>query len=196
MAYIHLLRMFAILLCASILTGCVSDNSEHPIPKPEGWPRIDTPEANYSVHDCSGIKLLFNSEAKVEIEDKNNGCWINVSYPTFHNAHIYLSLTAIEKKRLSDILKNRRERMELNTSGAATVLSELVSGNGEWNCELASTRSSLTTPIQILAYNPNYVLSGALYLNLQHDATPDSVAPIVNTIERDMFVTLKNLQSK
>ncbi len=72
-------------------------------------------------------------------------------------------------------MDNRRERMELNSGGATTVITELTSA-GNWHCELAETRTSLTTPVQLLATDSASVLSGAFYLDLPAGSSPDSIA--------------------
>ena len=84
--------------------------------------------------------------------------------------------------------------MELNTGGAVTELTELTSDGG-WEGLLAVTRSSLTTPVQLLAHDGNKVLSGVLYFNFPADTPADSVAPIVKTVRRDMIHALKHLRS-
>lgn len=136
---------------------------------------------------------MFNSDANVSMQQKADASWwITVTYPQFSNATLYLTLSPVSRRETSAIMDNRRERMELNSGGATTVITELTSA-GNWHCELAETRTSLTTPVQLLATASASVLSGAFYLDLPAGSSPDSIAPIVRTVRDDMLYLLKNL---
>ena len=76
-----------------------------------------------------------------------------------------------------------------------TELTELTSDGG-WQCLLAMTRSSLTTPLQILAHDGKNVISGALYFNFSPSTSPDSVSPIVDAVNRDLIHTLKHIRTQ
>ena len=56
-------------------------------------------------------------------------------------------------------------------------------------------RGSLTTPVQILAWRPGEMLSGALVVNVPDSlgSDPAFISPVVSGVERDMMVLLKNL---
>lgn len=170
-----------------------------PVPKPEGWPRIEMPAPEFVSVESGGTELLFNSNAIVESReaDRGGGRWFDVTYPGVNGARIYLSLTAVgDPTELEKALANRRERMELNTAGARTEITQLRSEAG-WECEIALTRSSVTTPVQLLAHDGrSRMLSGALYLNLPPDTRPDSIAPVVRAVSRDLTEMLKHLRSR
>ena len=85
--------------------------------------------------------------------------------------------------------------MELNSGGAMTELTELTSDGG-WQCLLAMTRSSLTTPLQILAHDGKNVISGTLYFNFPPATSPDSISPIVDAVNRDLIHTLKHIRTQ
>ncbi len=97
---------------------------------------------------------MFNSDADVSMQQKADASWwITVTYPQFSNATLYLTLSPVSRRETSAIMDNRRERMELNSGGATTVITELTSA-GNWHCELAETRTSLTTPCSFLPQIP------------------------------------------
>ncbi len=179
----------------ALVSGC-RRAEESVYPKPEGWPRIEMPAADYRIHNLGGVALMVNSAATVETHDSKQGAlWADLSYPGVSDGKIYLSLTDTgDPEALGAAVENRHERMELNTGGALTELTELTSEGG-WTCEIALTRSSLTTPVQILAHDgERRMLSGALYLNLPAGTSPDSVAPIVRAVNRDLTEALKHLR--
>lgn len=190
-----LLHTLAVALAAAGICSCSTRGNDSTVPKPEAWPRIEVPAEEYTEHSFDNVSLTLNSVATVSGEAKDEGTWINITYPTFQNAHLYLTLSGAKSPdELKAILDNRRERMELNTGGTVTELTELTSDGG-WEGLLAVTRSSLTTPVQLLAHDGNKVLSGVLYFNFPADTPADSVAPIVKTVRRDMIHALKHLRS-
>lgn len=185
-------------ILALVTTGCGRRESA-PVPKPEGWPRIEMPAPDFRPYGCGGVELLVNSEASVSSReaDDGNGRWIDVAYPGITDARIYLSLTSAGSGvELQRALANRHERMELNSAGARTEIIQLTSEAG-WECELALTRSSVTTPVQLLAHDgAGRMLSGALYLNLPPGTPPDSIAPVVEAVSRDLTEMLKHLRDR
>lgn len=184
-------------LALTLLTLAVSctPRGGDTVPKPEGWPRIEVPAEHYTDHRFQSVSLQLNSSAAVSARDKDGATWIDISYPSFDGSHIYLTLTpATSLEALAETLDNRRERMELNSGGAVTELTGLTSDGG-WECTMTVTRSSLTTPVQIIANDGRNVLSGALYLNFAPGTPADSVSPIVSTVRRDLIHALKHVRT-
>lgn len=190
------LRLHALsLLAAALMFGSCTERADRnqAVPKPEAWPRIEIPAEEYSVRSFDDTAIPFNTSANVNRQDRDGGIWIDVTYPTFANARLYLTLLPVtDRRELTEAIENRRERMELNTGGAVTELTELTS-EGDWEGLLAVTRSSLTTPVQLLAHDGRHLLSGALYFNFPPETPADSVAPIVRTVRRDMLHALKHI---
>lgn len=183
------------LLTLISISSCGSRQDQGSVPKPEAWPRIELPSTDYQTYAIGPAELQFNSSVQVETERKDNkNWWITARYPQYRTVAIYLTLSDEDTKNISQVIDNRRERMELNAGGATTIVTELTSAGG-WHCELTETRTSLTTPIQLLATDSTTVLSGALYLNLPADTSVDSIAPIIGAVRDDMLFLLKNLRS-
>lgn len=187
-------KALSILAVALISWSCSGPaDGNQAVPKPEAWPRIEIPAEEYSIRTFNDTAIPFNTSANVDSQNKDGGIWIDVTYPTFANARLYLTLLPVtDRQELTEAIENRRERMELNTGGAVTELTELTS-DGDWEGLLAVTRSSLTTPVQLLAHDGRHLLSGALYFNFPPETSADSVAPIVRTVRRDMLHALKHI---
>lgn len=183
------LSAFGILLLAACSGG-----HQTPTPKPEAYPRIEMPDSVFRTVSVNGTDIAVNSGAVAKIEEKENGdSWITVTYPSFGNVTLYLTLSnATPEEPAESILANRRERMSLNLSGAESLLTTLVSTGG-WECEMLSSRSSLSTPVQILASKDGKVMSGTMYLHISHTTPADSVSPVIDAVERDMLTMLKAL---
>lgn len=195
--HIEAIALVLAVAALAIASSC-SRAEEKAYPKPEGWPRIEMPAADYRVCDLGGVELLVNSAAKVETRDSKEGSvWADVSYPGIKEGKIYLSITDTGgAEALAEAVDNRHERMELNSGGALTELTQLRSEGG-WTCEIVLTRGSLTTPVQILAHDgERRLVSGALYLNLPPGTSPDSIAPVVKAVNRDLTEAMKHLRSR
>lgn len=216
--------ILAVVASSLLIIACrrhTSPAADRPVPKPEGHPRIETPAPLYTLTDISGIALHLPTAALVSPRPSSapesttldsladptatpstadptatpSSTWLDVTYPTFPGSRIYLTLlTVATPTEMDAAIANRIERMQLNTGGNPTELIELTSDGG-WQCQMAVTRSSLTTPIQILARSDRRLLTGALYLDYPPETQPDSVAPIVATVRRDLIHTLKHLTS-
>ncbi len=139
--------------------------------------------------------MAVNSGAVAESTLRPDGSrWITITYPGGINPKVFLTLsTASTPDSAAAITINRRERMTLNLSGAEAILTNLSSAGG-WECEMVTSREALSTPVQILARRDNLVLSGSLYMQLSPSTAPDSVAPVIDAIDRDMLTLLKSLR--
>lgn len=193
----HSIMIPAVLTALVFMTACRKDDSGHHVPKPEAWPRIEIPESTYRTYDLGGVTVTLNASADMHTRPARDGIWADIVYPQFPGATIYLSLLETDgSNRLRKAVENRRERMALNAGGAATEITRLESDGG-WNGEIAVTHSSITTPVQILAHDKKrMILSGALYLDYPSQTSPDSIAPIVKAVSRDLTETLKHLGEK
>lgn len=175
-------------------TSC-HGNQEEATPKPQAYHRISVPDSTYIPYKAGTVNLMVNTESVIADSIRQDGRWLDISYPHFPGARIFLTLTSTTPSALPALIENRTERIRLNTSSATTEVTELTSVGG-WSGTLFMTRNSLTTPLQILAYNPEHtgLLSGALYISPSSSATPDSIAPIVSAVSHDLIITLKNLK--
>lgn len=167
------------------------------VPRPQAFPRIEFPDSSFVTRDVEGVKMLFNSAATVNLRPSGaaRGAWIDVTYPCMTAPSLYLTLTQAEDSTdFAYALSNRRERMALNLGQTRAELTEL-SAPGGWECQLLVARGSLTTPVQILAWRPGEMLSGALVVNVPDSlgSDPAFISPVVSGVERDMMVLLKNL---
>ncbi|MDE6117467.1 MAG: hypothetical protein K2G33_08180 [Duncaniella sp.] len=189
------LPLLPLIILAAMTTVSCHDNREKATPKPQAYHRISIPDSVYISYNTGTADLMVNADAVIADSIRQDGRWIDISYPHFPGAKIFLTLTSTTPSALPALIENRTERIRLNTSSATTEVTELTSVGG-WSGTLFMTRNSLTTPLQILAYNPDHtgLLSGALYISPSPSATPDSIAPIVSAVSHDLLTTLKNLK--
>lgn len=183
------------LLLLMSLSGCGKrGDNDTVVPRPMAYPHIETADSAFRSIDAAGVRLLVNSNAEINLSPRDDGAWIDISYPIFSNPQFHLTLTKCGSANLDAVLANRREREALNLGGQRYELTELVTPGG-WSCTMSVARGSMTTPVQILAHDASSVLSGALTLSLPDSlaSDPQMAAPIIDMVERDMIVLLKGL---
>lgn len=179
-------RFLPFLFCFLTLSaGC---NERHaPVPRPQAWARIELYPETYREVDG----LMINDSARVE--PGNSDGWFDIVYPAY-NVRINCTLTRVgSPDGLQDVIANRLERLERNAGGAAGEMTELKSVGGVSGL-LMVTPGALATPVQFLATDSaRCVLSGTAVF-ASPGVTTDSVAPVVEAIERDIVFMLKNLK--
>lgn len=186
----------ALALASAISAVSCGGGNERPVPKPDAWPRIEAPAAEYEATELGGLTLRLNKAAEVSTRtgDNGEGVWADISYPAFPGATIYLSIVETDgQEKLARAIDNRRERMMLNAGGAQAKTMSFTTANG-WHGELVSSHSSVTTPSQILGHDgKSRLLFGSLYLDYPAGTSPDSIAPIVQALGHDMLELITNV---
>lgn len=188
--------LLSFLVVGTLALNSCSRQDNQAVPRPEAWPRIETPAEEFADIHVDGVEFPVNTEANVSTQYRDGSTWVDIVYPGFKNTRLYLTLRREnDPKALDKAIDNRRERIALNSGGMVTEITDLVSDGG-WDCTLVVTRGSVTTPVQLLATDGRQMLSGALYCSFPPQTQPDSISPIVSTVSRDMLHTLKHLRSK
>lgn len=189
-----MLRPLLLPIAAAALTalaaGCSRAGSDAAaVPKPDAWPRLEA----YPEHYGPGVGgFAINDSATVTPGDSAG--WYVVGYPRYGTARLYLTFTDADPGRLPQIIDNRTERMALNSGGARSELTELTSEGG-FDCRVMLTPAGTVTPLQFLAVGRGgRVVSGALFVDGAAQADPDSFAPLVAAVERDVIHSLKHLK--
>ncbi len=164
-------------------------------PLPRAYPRIEMPAAAYetAATDTLPVALSLNAGARAQVAPRQGGWWIDVTYPTFREGRLYLSLLPVADGSLEEMTANRLERVSLNLGGARAERADITSAGG-WEGMMIVSREALSTPVQILATGRGYMLTGALHLDLPADTPLDSVSPAIDAIERDMTHLLQELR--
>lgn len=179
-------RLFPLVFCILTLTaGCTKRPA--PVPRPQAWPRIELYPESY--REVNG--LMINDSARIERGETEG--WFDIVYPAY-NVRINCTLTHADSPvHLQSVIDNRLERLERNAGGASGEMTELTSAGGIGSF-LMVTPGALATPVQFIATDSvRCVLSGTTVFT-SPGVTPDSVAPVVGAIERDIVFMLKNLK--
>lgn len=180
-------RIFTpLLLIAAVVSmvGC-SRRSDTPVPRPVAYPRVEIYDSSYTALPAAPVHIELSSHASVDMDTAHShSLWINARYPAY-GATLHCTVTPVANGEASDVVANRTERMSLNTGGHPTEVTDYSSPSG-FSSQILVTPAGSITPVQFLSVSPGWVVSGALYLP-GAETTPDSVAPIVKAVYRDLL---------
>ena len=178
--------LFAASLIALALTSC-SHSRPAPVPRPEGYPRLQLYPAAYHSIRIGAMELQVNDSVRVELTDTAAG-WFNLRYPAY-DITVACTLSPIHSAtQLTQVLANRTERLNRNLGQARAAAVQVPPRNAL----LLKAPAATLTPLQFLVTDSaSYVLSGVAMMTCE--VNPDSVAPVVNAVESDIIHLLQQL---
>ncbi len=187
-------------ILAGILTmcliACACTRGDVATPRRHAYPRVALADTLYTRATIPGTTVSFDvNTAATLLPDSTGKPWITIGYPVYNGAKIYLTATPVATEaEMAEVMDNRLERISLNSGGAETELTELTTPEGA-ACRLFVTRHGTVTPVQLLAVDARWIVSGAAYIDGAAEA-PDSVAPVVNAIASDVLRLLKTVKTQ
>ncbi len=175
----------------ALACSCSGDNTAA-VPRQRAYPRLVVADSLYRPLSLNGLALEVNVATVDSISPaKDNSSWLNIIYPTYCNGSvIYTTVTPVTDATRQQVLDNRVERIALNLGGNEAEVTEFENHDG-WNCQIIKSMSPVVTPIQFIATNQRFVITGAYYIN----ETGDSVKPYVDAVGRDIVHLLKTLRA-
>ncbi len=180
---------------AAIFAASCSGSGDVAVPRPKGNPRIEAPDTIYRQVDGLPVKWLVNAAAVDSVTaHRSDAIWLNVIYPG-GAATMFCTFTPVTPATCADVIENRSERMALN---AGSNESEIISftSEGGFAVKLMKTLHGTVTPLQFLATSPGIVATGAVYLPQLSAATADSLAPVMEYLNRDLMYALTRLDHR
>lgn len=183
-----LTAIVAMALTAVLAAGCgAGERRDVDVPRRRAYPRMELPAESYREERVGNATVAVNEAASTGADGPG---WLTATYPG-GMAEIYITYTTIGADPEAEI-GNRVERLSMNTGGAATEISEFVNGQG-LQCILMKTPAGSPTPVQFIAVAPEgWMLSGSAMVDKLTEA-PDSLAPVVEMLERDVQYMLERL---
>lgn len=172
------------------------------IPRQSAYPRLNLPDSAY--HQAPGVPVAFEINDAAEIvadttsassEKIGHGSqWFNIIYSTLGGSRVYTTFTPVKgEAEAGKVVDNRLERMSLNSGGNRSELFELETPSG-YSGKVLVTAVGTLTPVQFVAYNDSWVVSGAYFVGEDAAGNPDSIAPAIQAVKRDVIHAITTLK--
>ncbi len=181
----------ALAAVAMVFVSCGGRGGDHaPVPRPRAYPRVPVTEVSLHRADSLPMGFAVNDRAEVRLGGDARSRWLTIVYPAYGGVAMHLSFT------LSDdpdaVAGNRLERIALNVGQAHVSVSDTLIGDGTTAVAFYRVDEPSVTPLQVLARCGRLTVSGAL-TGFDAAASPDSLAPILDAIQRDMLAGIDSI---
>lgn len=184
------------LLPSFIFLSCNSD----PVPKPEGYFKIDFPEKKYVLFDKPGYPYTFEYPVYGSVlkdstffDDKpENEFWVNVDFPDF-DGRLHLSYKAIGANEFTKLVEDAFKMTSKHTLKASSIDEIPVKGGDGVSGFIFDVGGNAATGKQFFVTDSSkHFLRGALYFN----STPnyDSIQPVEQFLYKDMQHMIQTLK--
>lgn len=190
---------FGLLVCA--FAGC-GGGSENYVPKPKAYPKMDLPVKSYKFFQAKDLPMSFEvpDYALMLADSTANGehrlGWYNMYYPLFD---MTLHLTYYNFKDwafFDSLLLDTRKLVNKHLQKADDILEKPTALiNPQAKGLVFSIQGNTATNVNFyLTDSVSHFLRGALYFNKHTES--DSVAPVFQFVEQDVYHMIKTLKWK
>ena len=182
----------------AFLISCGGKDS--PVPRRYAYPRIQLYPEKYCVIPGENSVNIEKNASSIVLTDSVAGLnsrWITISYPMY-SANLYLTVNECDDSiQFENVYSNRVQRIALNTGGKDYEQLEIENAAG-FLSEILTIRTGSANPVMFLSTkNKKYVVSGIFYMSdAGNISKPDSVAPIIDAVRKDVVHLVKNLNLK
>jgi gliding motility-associated lipoprotein GldD len=164
-------------------------------PKPTGYPRIDRQESQPLRYSHPEFSFSYPSEAEVkEVErESNRGFWFNITYPAY-DAVIYCTYLPVNKTILPKAIEDSYRLAYSQSAKADAIVQTPFADSSKHTVGIIyDIKGSVASPVQFYITDDNTgFLRGSLYF--EQAVKPDSVAPVVAFLRKDIADMMKSLE--
>jgi gliding motility-associated lipoprotein GldD len=195
----------ALVLClltvVAVFVGCGGGNDAY-VPKPKAYPKMVLPSKSYSVFAADDLPMTFELPAYARMvadsnqEGTHNKGWYNLYFPQF-DMTLHLTYHRFNNWSLFDsLLFDTRKLVNKHLQKADDILEQPTSlMNPEAKGLVFSIQGNTATNFNFyLTDSVEHFVRGALYFNQKTES--DSVAPVFQFVEQDVYHMIKTLKWK
>lgn len=175
-------------------------------PKPRAYPKVEYPEKSYQTFQEDYCKMTFEYPTYAKIEQDKyffgeaapNECWFNVIFPDF-DAVLHCSYVQIDqqKNNIEILQKDAFKMTDWHTKKASYVEDAFFENKQRAIGMTFDVDGPVASPLQFYltdSLQQKHFIRGAFYFNSR--AEPDSLAPILTFIKKDIQVMLQSFEWK
>ncbi|MGQ1908596.1 gliding motility lipoprotein GldD [Marinifilum sp. RC60d5] len=189
-------KIFLLITLVCLMATQISCKKKY-TPKPKGFFRIDLPEKEYQNIGID-YPCTFDILKTVQVKhDRSKGAepfWLNLKYPAY-KATIHLSYKNVENN-IEEYLEDSR-KMAYKHSIKADAIGEQTYFNSKDKVYalIYRIKGNAASSIQFVATDSTkHFLRGALYF--KEHPNQDSLAPVINYIDKDVVQLIESLKWK
>ncbi|GLU53177.1 gliding motility lipoprotein GldD [Dyadobacter frigoris] len=185
-----------LVLFSSFLFSCGNDQQAY-VPRPKGFNRIDLPAQTYQkLTEKHPYTFEYSKAARImpdtfALAQKD---WIYIYYPRF-KANIQLTYKDInnDPKRLQDYINDSFKLTGKHQVRASSIQAQKLVTTNALTAMIFKIEGDVPSPYQFYTTDSTkHFLRGAIYFSTA--TKNDSLAPVVNFIQKDMVHLLNTLQ--
>lgn len=185
-----------LVLFSSFLFSCGNDQQAY-VPRPKGFNRIDLPAQTYQkLTEKHPYTFEYSKSARVVPDTFATAQkdWIFIYYPQF-KANIQLTYKDInnDPKRLQDYINDSFKLTGKHQVRASSIQAQKLVTTNDLTAMIFKIEGDVPSPYQFYTTDSTkHFLRGAIYFSTA--TKNDSLAPVVNFIQKDMVHLLNTLQ--
>ena len=185
-----------LVLFSSFLISCGNDKQSY-VPRPKGFNRIDLPAQTYQrLTEKHPYTFEYSRSARVVPDTFATAQkdWIFIYYPQF-KANIQLTYKDInnDPKRLQDYINDSFKLTGKHQVRASSIQAQKLVTTNDLTAMIFKIEGDVPSPYQFYTTDSTkHFLRGAIYFSTA--TKNDSLAPVVNFIQKDMVHLLNTLQ--
>ncbi len=191
--------ILGILLLFLIVISCNQETVY--TPKPRSYPKVEFPSKSYQVFNDPECSVIFEYPGYAEI-DKNipqqeatSDCWFDIFIEPF-NGRIHCSYLPINNtKQLNQFINDAFSMVDKVNYRSNFSDEQVISRKDGTGGLIFKFDGPAASPVQFfLTDSTNHFLKGSLYFYSK--VNPDSIQPIAEFIEKDIFHIISTLEWK
>ncbi|MBP6335359.1 MAG: gliding motility lipoprotein GldD [Bacteroidia bacterium] len=180
------------LIACLLFSGCEEDY----VPKPRGYFRIEMPEKNYVKYQPADCPYSFDipsySTVAPDPSPRAEACWINVEYTPFKGT-LYLSYKELNNNLGKHIEDSRSLSMKHISKASGIEEEMLLDAVNKKYGSIFHVKGSAASALQFyLTDSTKHFIRGSLYFYASPN--PDSLAPVLNFVEKDIKQMLESFR--
>lgn len=190
----HALNQISTLFILILLLAACSQDY---MPKPKGYNKIPLPEHAYTqLSDSFPYQFEYSKYAKIVADSSwmKEPYWIDIYYPEFV-ATIQLTYKALgnNTQKLEEILNDAYKLTAKHQVKAYSIEESIIQTPQNHTAVIAELSGEVPTPFQFYSTDSTqHFIRGALYFRTA--SKNDSLAPVINFIQKDIVHMLNTLK--